>query len=259
MRNTVSEFETEVQMSQNGNEPMIEAQGLCKYYGPFAAIQDVSFSIPSGQVTAFLGPNGAGKSTTMKVLTGFLSASAGTAKIGGFDVYKDRLSAVRLIGYLPENGPLYLEMTPSSLLRYLGTARGMDSATLKRRLDFVADKCALAGVWGKAIGKLSRGFRQRVGMAQALLHDPQVLILDEPTSGLDPNQLHDVRTLIRSLGETKTILLSTHILQEVKAVASRVILINDGRVVLDGDIADMEGQQHDMDARFRQLTAAETS
>jgi ABC-2 type transport system ATP-binding protein len=238
----------------NGKEAMIEARGLCKYYGPFAAIKDVSFVIPRGQVAAFLGPNGAGKSTTMKVLTGFLSASEGTARIGGFDVYADRIEAAKLIGYLPENGPLYLEMTPASLLRYLGEARGLDAATLAKRLDYVAQKCSLKGVWGKAIGKLSRGYRQRVGMAQALLHDPQVLILDEPTSGLDPNQVHDVRELIRSLGQTKTILLSTHILQEVRAVAGRVILINEGRIVLDGPISEMEGPEHDMDRRFRQLT-----
>lgn len=245
-------------MSDSGREQpqMIEARGLCKYYGPFAAIEDVTFSIPRGQVAAFLGPNGAGKSTTMKILTGFLSPTSGSARIGGYDVYSERLKATQLIGYLPENGPLYLEMTPNSLLRYLGEARGLDANTLKTRLEFVADKCSLTGVWGKPISKLSRGFRQRVGMAQALLHDPQILILDEPTSGLDPNQVHDVRDLIRSLGQTKTILLSTHILQEVKAVASRVILVNNGRVVLDGNIADMEGAEHDMDARFRQLTMA---
>src|SRR5258707_1173634 len=242
------------QISSPEKGPMIEAKGLCKYYGPFAAIENVSFQIPRGQVAAFLGPNGAGKSTTMKIITGFLSSTKGTAKIGGFDVYSDRIEAAKLIGYLPENGPLYLEMTPASLLRYLGEARGLDKATLSKRLDYVAEKCSLKGVWGKAIGKLSRGFRQRVGMAQALLHDPQVLILDEPTSGLDPNQVHDVRELIRSLGQIKTILLSTHILQEVRAVASRVILINEGGIVLDGTPAEMEGPEHDMDRQFRRLT-----
>lgn len=241
-------------MAETTNVAMIEAHGLCKYYGPFAAIENVSFSIPRGQVCAFLGPNGAGKSTTMKILTGFLSPTQGTAKIGGFQVYSQRLQAAELIGYLPENGPLYVEMTPQSLLKYFGDARGMKGARLKERLDYVADKCSLKNVWGKPISKLSRGYRQRVGMAQALLHDPQVLILDEPTSGLDPNQVHDVRELIRSLGQTKTILLSTHILQEVKAVASRVILVNEGRVVLDGGIADMEGAEHDMDEHFRKLT-----
>jgi ABC-2 type transport system ATP-binding protein len=240
--------------TKSNSDLMIEAHGLCKYYGQFAAIDDVTFSIPRGQVAAFLGPNGAGKSTTMKILTGFLSSTQGSAKIGGFDVYDKRIEAAKLIGYLPENGPLYLEMTPHSLLQFFGSARGMDAAKLKQRLDYVATKCSLTTVWGKPIGKLSRGFRQRVGMAQALLHDPQILILDEPTSGLDPNQVHDVRELIRGLGQTKTILLSTHILQEVRAVATRVILINEGRIVLDGGIDEMEGQGHDMEGNFRHLT-----
>ena len=240
--------------TENSNGQMIEALGLSKFYGPFAATRDVTFSVPQGQVAAFLGPNGAGKSTTMKLLTGFLAPSEGTAKIGGFDMSTHRLEAAELIGYLPENGPLYLEMTPHSLLRYFGEARGLPAAKLHDRLEFVADKCSLGDVWGKPIGKLSRGYRQRVGMAQALLNDPQVLILDEPTSGLDPNQTHEVRQLIRGLGETKTILLSTHILSEVKAVCSRVILINQGRIVLDGSISDMEGDEHDMEAHFRKLT-----
>lgn len=241
--------------SDGRNENMIEARGLSKFYGPFAATQDVTFSVPRGQVAAFLGPNGAGKSTTMKMLTGFLAPTEGSATIGGHDVSTDRLAASQLIGYLPENGPLYLEMTPHGLLKYLGQARGLSSAHLRERLEFVADKCSLKNVWGKPIGKLSRGYRQRVGMAQALLHDPEVLILDEPTSGLDPNQVHDVRGLIRSLAKNKTILLSTHILQEVKAVCSHVILINEGRIVLDGSVADMEGSAHDMEARFRELTS----
>ena len=233
---------------------MIEARGLSKYYGPFVATQDVTFSVPAGQVAAFLGPNGAGKSTTMKLLTGFLAPNAGEANIGGFNVSKNRIEASRLIGYLPENGPLYNEMTPRGILRYLGRARGMSGALLKQRMEYVAEHCALDSVWGKPVGKLSRGFRQRVGMGQALLHDPEVLILDEPTSGLDPNQVHDVRELIISLGKTKTILLSTHILQEVRAVCRRVILIDEGRVVLDGSIDDMEGGQHNMEQRFRELT-----
>jgi ABC-2 type transport system ATP-binding protein len=238
---------------------MIEADGLSKFYGPFVATQDVSFKVPRGQVAAFLGPNGAGKSTTMKLLTGFLAPSAGRAKIGDFDVATNRLEASRLVGYLPENGPLYNEMTPGGLLKFLGEARGMTAARLRDRLEYVRQHCALADVWGKTIGKLSRGYRQRVGMAQALLHDPDVLILDEPTSGLDPNQLHGARELIRKLGETKTILLSTHILQEVRAVCNRVILISRGRVVFDGSIEEMQGGKHDMDARFRELTAGEQS
>lgn len=235
---------------------MIEAIGLSKYYGPFAATQDVTFSVPHGQVAAFLGPNGAGKSTTMKLLTGFLAPSSGTAKIGGMDMSTDRIKAAEILGYLPENGPLYLEMTPSTILKFLGEARGMSGARLNDRLEYVATKCSLKSVWGKPISKLSKGFRQRVGMAQALLHDPQVLILDEPTSGLDPNQTFDVRELILSLAKTKTILLSTHILSEVKAVCNRVILINDGRVVLDGSVEDLEQGGLGMDASFRRMTGA---
>lgn len=236
--------------------PMIEAQGLSKFYGPFAAVQNVSFSVPKGQVCAFLGPNGAGKSTTMKMLTGFLAPTEGSARLAGFDVSTERLLASEYLGYLPENGPLYLEMTPSAILQFLGKTRGMSGARLKDRLAYVADKCSLSGVWGKPIAKLSKGYRQRVGMAQALLHDPAVLILDEPTSGLDPNQTHDVRDLITSLSKTKTILLSTHILQEVRAVCSRVVLINEGRLVFDGTVDEMAGSQHDMETRFRQLTGA---
>ena len=190
----------------------------------------------------------------MKILTGFLSATQGQARIGGHDVYTDRIEAAKLIGYLPENGPLYLEMTPRGLLRYLGAARNLSGAYLNERLDYVAERCSLTQVWGKPTGKLSRGFRQRVGMAQALLHDPKVLILDEPTAGLDPNQVHDVRELIRDLGKTKTILLSTHILQEVRAVASRVILVNEGRLVLDGAVTDLGADEIEMEARFRKLT-----
>ncbi len=237
--------------SQNA---MIEALGLSKYYGPFIATENVTFSVPAGQVAAFLGPNGAGKSTTMKLLTGFLSPSEGTARIGGFDVTTNRIEASKLVGYLPENGPLYNEMTPQSLLKYLGQARGMSGTHLKQRLEFVAARCSLEDVWGKQISKLSRGYRQRVGMAHALLHDPQVLILDEPTSGLDPNQTFQVRELIRELAKSKTILLSTHILSEVEAVCNRVILINRGRIILDGDVEQMRGDQANLETRFRQLT-----
>ncbi len=240
----------------SASSAMIEAIGLSKFYGPFAASKDVSFTVPHGQVAAFLGPNGAGKSTTMKLLTGFLSPSEGSAKIGGFDVATHRLDAANILGYLPENGPLYTEMTPATTLQFIGEARGMPRSRLKDRMDYVAAKCSLRSVWGKPVSKLSKGYRQRVGMAQALLHDPEVLILDEPTSGLDPNQTHEVRELIRSLGKTKTILLSTHILTEVKAVCNRVILINEGRLVFDGSVNDMEGPQHDMEGRFRELTLA---
>jgi gliding motility-associated transport system ATP-binding protein len=236
-------------------EWMIEAAGLSKFYGPFAAVKDVSFTVPRAQVAAFLGPNGAGKSTTMKLLTGFLSPSAGHVKIAGFDVETDRQEAARRIGYLPENGPLYNEMTPEGLLKYLAVARGLSGGRLRDRLQYVAAECVLSEVWRKQIAKLSRGFRQRVGMAQALIHDPDILILDEPTSGLDPNQLVGIRQLIKDLGQKKTILLSTHILQEVEAVCGRVILINEGRIVFDGPTSEM-GSRHGLEQRFHELTRA---
>lgn len=236
---------------------MIEAIGLSKYYGRFMAIEDVSFSVPGGQVAAFLGPNGAGKSTTMKLLTGYLAPSNGQARIGGHDLAEDRLAASRLIGYMPEGGPLYYEMTPQGLLNYTGSARGLSKAELAERTEFVVAKCSLASVWGKAIGKLSRGYKQRVGMAQALLHDPEVLILDEPTSGLDPNQVAQVRDLIQDLSKNKTILLSTHILREVQAICDRVILINAGRIVFDGPVGDLGNSADAMEAEFRDLTTSD--
>lgn len=234
---------------------MIAAEGLTKYYGKFIAAENVTFAVPRGQVVAFLGPNGAGKSTTMKMLTGFLSPTRGRARIAGHDVYSDRLEAARVLGYLPENGPLYAEMTPKSLLRYCAQLRGLSKSLVQERLDYVVSRCSLGSVWEKPIGKLSKGFRQRVGMAQAILHDPDVLILDEPTSGLDPNQTHQARELILSLAESKTILLSTHILAEVRAMCSRVVLINNGRIVLDGPVSAMASDVAGMEERFRQLTA----
>lgn len=240
--------------SGTAGSAMIEADHLSKFYGEFVATKDVTFTVPKGEVVAFLGPNGAGKSTTMKMLTGFLTPTHGRAMIGGFDMSTHRLEAARLLGYLPENGPLYGEMTPRSFLAYCGAARGMDSSSLKDRMAYVADQCALTGVWEKAISKLSKGYRQRVGMAQAILHDPQVLILDEPSSGLDPNQTLQARELIRKLGQTKTILLSTHILYEVQAVASRVIMINSGRVILDGPVSALSGSVMELEQKFSQLT-----
>ena len=173
------------------------------------------------------------------MLTGYLTPSAGTARIGGLDVVSHRIEAAARIGYLPENGPLYPEMTPLELLEFFGSARGLAPDRLKRRIDEVVGQCHLEAVLEKSIFKLSRGYRQRVGMAQALLHEPDILIMDEPTSGLDPNQIRDVRQLIRGLGETKTILISTHILQEVEAMVDHVILVNEGRVVFDGTVDEM--------------------
>lgn len=235
---------------------MIEAVGLSKYYGDFAATEDVSFSIPEGQVVAFLGPNGAGKSTTMKLLTGYLAPSKGHARIAGHDMATDRLAGAERLGYLPENGPLYPDMTPRSLLEFFADARGLDGDYKRNRIAAVVEQCDLGSVFGKPIGKLSKGYRQRVGMAQALLHEPDVLILDEPTAGLDPNQIREVRETIRRLGQNKTILLSTHILQEVQAIASRVLFINEGRLVYDGPVADLVKDGRDLDTRFHELTGA---
>jgi ABC-2 type transport system ATP-binding protein len=235
-------------------EPMIEAVGLSKYYGHFAACRDVTFSINKGEVAAFIGPNGAGKSTTMKLLTGYLAPSAGTARIAGFNMATDRLNGAERLGYLPENGPLYPDMSPRSLLTFFGKARGLRGAELDRRLETVVNICHLEAVIGKPTGKLSKGYRQRVGVAQALLHDPEVLIMDEPTAGLDPNQILEVRKMIRELGQTKTILLSTHILQEVEAMCNRVIFINEGRIVFDGTPAGLAADARDFDERFHELT-----
>ncbi len=245
--------------SDGAAAPMIEADGLTKYYGDFAATRDVSFTIRKGEVAAFLGPNGAGKSTTMKLLTGYLSPSAGTAKIAGYSTSTERIAASKRLGYLPENGPLYPDMTPRTLLKFFGQARGMGGGKLKSRMEAVIDQCRLEAVIGKPIGKLSKGYRQRVGMAQVLLHEPDVLILDEPTAGLDPNQIRGVRKLIRTLGETKTVLLSTHILQEVVAMCNRVVFINEGRVAFDGAPSDLGESPAALDAKFHELTgAAET-
>ncbi len=240
-----------------GGQPMIEALGLSKYYGDFAAIENVNFKVNQGEVVAFLGPNGAGKSTTMKLLTGYLAPSAGQAFIAGHDMARDRLAASARLGYLPENGPLYADMTPRSLLEFFADARGMNPARKKQRIEAVVELFALGSVIGKAIGKLSKGYRQRVGMAQALLHEPDVLILDEPTAGLDPNQIREVRETIRRLGREKTILISTHIMQEVQAIANRLLFINEGRVVYDGSPTELMRDGKTLEEQFHTLTATQ--
>jgi ABC-2 type transport system ATP-binding protein len=238
-------------------EPMIEAIDLCKHYGSFAAIDHLTFTIRRGEVVAFLGPNGAGKSTTMKVLTGYLSPTSGTARLCGVDVVQDRVRAAEKLGYLPENGPLYPEMTPRELLTFFGEARGMSPARIAERLDYVTVECDLRELLDKPIGTCSKGQKQRTGVAQALLHDPEVLIMDEPTTGLDPNQIRHVRELVKKLGETRTILLSTHLFQEVEAMAGRVLLVNDGKLAFDGTPAEFKarGQGH-MDQAFHAITGA---
>lgn len=243
-------------MGQSTGQPMIEAAGLCKYYGDFTAIKDVNFKIYQGEVVAFLGPNGAGKSTTMKLLTGYLAPSDGVARIAGHDMAHDRLAGAKRLGYLPENGPLYADMTPRTLLEFFADARGLSGAYRRERIDAVIHLCDLGQVIGKAIGKLSKGYRQRVGMAQALLHEPDVLILDEPTAGLDPNQIREVRETIIRLGKSKTILLSTHILQEVEAMASRALFICEGRLRFDGKPSELTKDGKSLDDHFHTFTAA---
>jgi ABC-2 type transport system ATP-binding protein len=233
---------------------MIEAQGLSRYYGPFVAVRDISFAVPEGEVVAFLGPNGAGKTTMMRMLTGYLAPSGGEASIAGFNIRKHRIEASRRLGYLPENGPLYPDMTPRELLTFFGHARQMNRKVLKQRMDTVTESCDLTLVFDKPIGKLSKGLRQRVGLAQALLHDPDVLIMDEPTAGLDPNQIRQFRENIQRLGRTKTLLISTHILHEAEATADRVLLVNNGQLVYDGAVSDLK-ENGSLEEPFYRLTA----
>jgi len=234
---------------------MIEAERLSKFYGPFKAANDVSFKVYEGDVVAFLGPNGAGKSTTMKLLTGYLAPSEGIARIAGHDMASDRMAGSQRLGYLPENGPLYADMTANSMLVFFADARGMKRDKKQDRMEAVIKLCNLDNFLHKPISKLSKGQRQRVGMAQTLLHEPDVLILDEPTAGLDPNQIREVRETIQKLGKDRTILLSTHILQEVEAMTNRVILINLGNIVFDGTIDEIREDQETLDAAFSRYTS----
>ena len=213
------------------NEVAIEAVNLTKYFGAFPAITDVSFSVGRGEILGFLGPNGAGKTTTMKIVTGFMPPTHGTAAVAGFDVVEESLEARRHIGYLPETVPLYPDMTVAEYLGFMGNIRGMSSVYRRRRIDDVIGICRLEEYHSSYISKLSKGFRQRVGVAQAILHEPDVLVLDEPTIGIDPIQVVETRQLIKSLGGEHTLLISTHILPEVSAICERVIIIHEGEIV----------------------------
>ena len=212
---------------------LVEARALHKRYGTTHAVKGVSFQVSRGEIVGFLGPNGAGKSTTMKMLTGFLRPSGGEAVVGGIHVHDDPCGARRMMGYLPENAPLYDDMMVIELLEFVAQLRDVPANLRRKRILEACARCGLLSVLGKDIGQLSKGYRQRVGLAQALLHDPDLLILDEPTSGLDPNQIIEIRQLIRDLGRDKTVILSTHILPEVQATCSRIIIINDGKLVAD--------------------------
>ncbi len=211
--------------------PTIEVSELRKTYGDVVALDGVTFSVEPGEVVGFLGPNGAGKTTTMKILTGFISATEGSARVAGLDVCADSLEVRRRIGYLPENAPVYRDMAVRDYLRFVCDVRGLSKAERERRIRATSGQVGLDSVLDRPIQELSKGFRQRVGLAQALVHDPEILILDEPTTGLDPNQIADIRDLIIEIGRTRTVLLSTHILQEVKAVCGRVLIVSKGRIV----------------------------
>jgi len=240
---------------------VVKVEHLSKRYGPFAAVDDVSFSVEEGEVVAVLGPNGAGKTTMMRMLTGFLAPTAGSAEICGVSVMTNRISAAEQMGYLPENCPLYEGMTPLGMLEFFGRARGLASEKLRKRIKEVSGLCGITEVLGKKVEHLSRGYRQRSAMACAMLHEPKLLILDEPTSGLDPNQIREVRSTLKEIGRTRTILFSTHVLQEVTAIATRVILISAGKLVFDGtpeELSEKGGAGKDgMDQAFHILTGAQ--
>ena len=218
-------------MQDTTTTPMIEVNNLTKYYGDFPAIEDISFTVNKGEVLGFLGPNAAGKTTTMRILTGFMPPTSGSARVAGFDVVDQSLDVRRRIGYLPETVPLYTEMTVKDYLDFMGSIRGMSKQWRRRRISDVIGICRLEEYSSSLIGKLSKGFRQRVGIAQAILHEPDVLIMDEPTIGIDPIQVVETRALIKGFGGEHTVIISTHILPEVSMVCDRVIIINEGQVV----------------------------
>ena len=221
---------------------MISVSRLVKEFGSFRAVNGISFDVPKGQILGFLGPNGAGKSTTMKMLTGFIEPSGGTATIGGKDIVKDSVAVRKQIGYLPESAPSYGEMTVAEFLFFIAEIRGKRGAAVRNAAEAMRETCDLSAVWNQPIETLSKGYRQRVGFAQALIHDPPVLILDEPTDGLDPNQKHEVRNLIKNMGSNKTIILSTHILEEVEAICQRVVIIAHGNIVADATPSELRQQ-----------------
>ena len=213
---------------------MIEAHHLTKKFGDTVAVRDVSFQVKRGEVLGFLGPNAAGKTTTMRILTCFLPADEGTATVAGFDVFGEALEVRRRIGYLPESAPLYMDMNVLEYLSFIAQMRKLSGKERNQRINQMVDVCGLGGVLKQGIATLSKGYRQRVGLAQAMIHDPDILILDEPTSGLDPNQIMEIRTLIKQIGQQKTVILSTHILPEVSATCQRVLIINEGSIVAHG-------------------------
>ena len=222
---------------------MIQLQDVTKRYGDALALKGISTEIRKGEIVGFLGPNGAGKTTTMKLITGYLAPTSGTITVDGLDVLKDSVEVRRRIGYLPENAPVYTDMIVSEYLAFMGEARGLSGAALSEAIRRVAGLCGLSARLGQSIGALSKGYRQRVGLAQALIHDPPILVLDEPTTGLDPNQIVEIRSMIKEIGAQKTVILSTHILPEVEATTDRVLIISDGKLVADGTTEEIKATQ----------------
>ena len=225
-------------------DSLIDIRGISKHFGPITAVDDVSFSVARGEVLGFLGPNGAGKTTTMRIVTGYLPPNAGSASVCGFDVVGDPIEVKRRVGYLPEGAPAYGDMTPQGLLRFVGDLRGLAGSERKARIDAVVERLQLGSVLHRPIETLSKGFKRRVGLAQAILADPEVLILDEPTDGLDPNQKHEVRQLLTEMAPGKAIVISTHILEEVEAVCSRAIIVAEGRIVADSTPEELQARSH---------------
>jgi len=242
---------------------MIEVQNLRKNYGAVQALRGVSTTISRGEIVGLLGPNGAGKTTAMKILVGYLLPTAGSARVAGLDVVEQPLAVQQQIGYLPENAPVYGDMLVQEYLTFMASMRGLDPQTARRNINRAVAECDIGGVVTREIGHLSKGYRQRVGLAAAILHDPQILILDEPTSGLDPNQIAEVRDLIRRMGERKTVILSTHILPEVEATCDRAVILIDGRIRADGRLDELTQSRaqvvtiapDDVDAAERELAA----
>ena len=232
----------------------IRIQHLTKVYGTQVAVNDISFEVKQGEILGFLGPNGAGKSTTMKIATCYLPATSGTVEVAGFDIATSPIDVRRNIGYLPEHNPLYLEMYVKEFLEFIGGLYGLKGESLQQSIRNVIELVGLGLEQKKKIGQLSKGYRQRVGLAQALIHNPKVLILDEPTTGLDPNQLVEIRNVIKEVGKEKTVIFSTHIMQEVEAICDRVVLINKGTIVTDSLLSDLQKAGKSMESLFRELT-----
>lgn len=237
---------------------MIEVNDLTMRYGNFVALDKASFSVREGEVVGLLGPNGAGKSTTMKILTSYLHPSGGTATVGGKSVTEEPIEIRKLIGYLPEVLPLYMSMEVGEYLTFVGQARGLRGARLKERMKWVLDRCGLRPMFRKPVSELSKGYKQRTGLAQALIHDPAVVILDEPTSGLDPHQIQEIRGLVRELAAKKTVILSTHILQEAEAMADRIIIINRGKIVGKGTLDNLRKMAQEESRVYFAARAAKT-